>query len=155
MTGGKVKNCFTNFIKVGFFWGGGSTITSEISGNLAGNCQRGFYQHFMTSTAFFSNYANRFRFAGYYISAYYSNVFNNASDNVGSTWKVGTTEISLAYEGNGWKGGAFFGNGCETHNGSVFKFSNCIGTRALLKPRARHHVELHGRFGYCSVGEQL
>jgi hypothetical protein len=129
MIGGKVKNCFTNFTQVGFFWGSGSTITSEISLNQASNCQRGFYQHFMTSTNYFANYSNKFRFAGHYLSAYYSCVYNNAADNVGAPWKVGTAEISLAYEGNGWKGGAFFGNGIETHNGSCFKFSNCLSTR--------------------------
>lgn len=124
--GGRVIGCQAGFQQVGFFWGSGSTITSVISGNLAGNVQRGFYQHFMTSTFYVSNYAIGFRFAGHFLSWYYSNVIGNAADNAGAPWKVGTTEISLAYQGNACRGGMFSGNGCETHNGSVFNFSNCI-----------------------------
>jgi hypothetical protein len=129
MTGCEVINTAAQYVQVGYFWGSGSTITSDIAGNLAGNVQRGFYQNFMTSTDFRSNYANKFRYAGYFISWYYSDVFSNAADNVGAPWKVGTTEISLSYQGNSCRGGAFFGNGCETHNGSVFKFSNCLSVR--------------------------
>lgn len=125
-TGCRIQDCFAQYVQVGYFWGGGSTIVSDISGNHAGNVQRGFYQHFMTSTAYHHNYANKFRYAGHFLSWYYSDVFANAADNVGAPWKVGTTEISLAYQGNSCRGGSFHGNGCETHNGSVFKFSNCV-----------------------------
>lgn len=128
-TGCKVSNCWARYMQVGFFFGGGATITSEISGNVAADVQRGFYQHFMTSTAYHHNYAVKFRYAGHYLSWYYSDIFSNAADNPSYPWKVGTTEISVAYQGNSCRGGGFYGNGVETHNGSCYKFSNCVSVR--------------------------
>lgn len=129
MSGAVVTRTYVNFCQQGYFWGQGATFASEVSQNQASNTQRGFYQQFATSTPYFCNYANKFRFAGHYTSSYYSLLFGNAADNAGSTWKVGTAEISQAYELNGFKGGSFVGNGCETHNGSVWKFTTCIATR--------------------------
>jgi hypothetical protein len=129
MSESMIFRCYSQYVQVGFFFGAGSCFASAIYGNVAANVQRGFYQHFMTSTSFFSNYANNWRFAGYYFSWYYCTVAANACDNGGLTWKVGTTEIALAYQANGCKGGSFRDNGCETHNGSVWSWSNCISTR--------------------------
>lgn len=125
----EVSRCLAEFVQVGFYWGAGATIVSKIEQNIAANVQRGFYQHFMTSTPFLGNYANQFRYAGYHISQYYSDVLSNAADNGGGAWKVGTTEIALAYHLNGCRGGQFSSNGTELHNGSVWKFTNCVSTR--------------------------
>lgn len=126
--GCRVNHNFAQFTQIGFWWGT-DVITSDIFANNAGNVQRGLYVQFMTSTDYHSNYANKFRYAGHDLSWYYANAFSNAADNVGSPWKVGTTEVSLAYLVSGSRGGMFFGNGCETHNGPVFKFINNIGVR--------------------------
>lgn len=125
MTGANVFRCYADYVKVGFFWGHGATITSSIYENQASNTQRAFYQEFCTSTPFFSNYANRFRYQAYHHSGYYSDFHSNAADNVGAPWKVGTTEISLGYWFNSCRGSSIRGNGCETHNGSVYKLTNC------------------------------
>ncbi len=125
----QITDTFAEFVQVGYFWGAGTSIVSEVARNLAANVQRGFYQQFMTSTLMHDNYAINFRYAGYFLCWYYSVVCDNASDAGGTTWKVGTTEICLAYQGNACRGGEFTGNGCESHNGSVFKFSNCISVQ--------------------------
>lgn len=131
LVGGKVHRCSAQYVQVGQFYGNGGHITSEICTNISANVQRGFYVHFMTSTSYHDNYAINFRFAGHFLSWYYSAVYSNACDSGGTTWKVGTTEIALAYQGNACRGGLFYGNGIETHNGSCFNFSNCISVKFL------------------------
>lgn len=128
MSNGRVLNCVAQYVKVGYFWGNASTIYSEIASNVAANVQRGFYQHFATSTLMHNNFASNVRFAGYYWSAHYSSLLNNACDAGGGTWKVGTTEICLAYEIKSCRGGSVKNNGCETHNGSVWKLNGNIAT---------------------------
>lgn len=129
VTGARVHACMAQYVQCGFFWGAGATITSELSGNFARNVQRGFYQHFMTSTSFHHNYVARFRYQGYSLQWYYSSVFANAADNPSSSWKVGTTEVSEAYYLYASKGGEFVGNGCESHNGRVFRTAGNLGVR--------------------------
>lgn len=128
MSNGLVEDCVSQYVVHGFFWGVASTIYSTIRSNVAINVQRGFYQHFATSTAMYNNYAVNYRFQGYYWSAYYSGLHGNASDSGGTTWKVGTTEICLAYDIHGCIEGSVKDNGCESHNGSVWKLTGNIGT---------------------------
>lgn len=126
---GRTHKCIAEFVKVGFFYGAASTIYSEISGNVAVDVQRGFYMHVCTSLSLKNNYVNRARFAGYYFSGYYSHLSNNACDSGGTTWKVGTTEIMLAYDFNAAYGCTIESNGCELNNGSIWKITNSVSTR--------------------------
>jgi hypothetical protein len=126
MSGCTVRRTYSNYCQVGYFWGNGSTFNAEVVSNQASNTQRGFYQHFATSLHYASNYANKFRFEGHYWSTYYSTVSSNPADNVGSVWKVGAGEVSLAYHSNGCKNTVVFANGCESHNGSVHKHTNAL-----------------------------
>lgn len=129
MSNGRVHKCVAEFVQVGFFWGAASAIYSEVSSNVAVDCQRGFYFHVCTSLSIKNNYANRMRYAGYYFSGYYSHLSNNACDSGGTTWKVGTTEIMLAYDFNACYGCVIEANGCELNNGSVWFMSNSVSTR--------------------------
>jgi len=124
MSNGVVDCCYITGCICNFFWGSLTNIYCRITQNVSANCHYCFYVHFATSMVVSTNYSINFRFWGYRISAYYATAFANACDSGGTTWKVGTNEITLAYYFRGCRFGSVHANGCETHNGPVWKSDN-------------------------------
>jgi hypothetical protein len=128
VTNAKVVDTRAFGVKVGYYFGNGANITSEISGNRAEDVQRGFYIESGTSLSYHHNYVNRYRYRGHDLSSYYTHFMANGADHGGdSSVRVADTEVCLAYKFHSCRSCLISNNGIEIHNGPIWEISSCRG----------------------------